>query len=131
MVEFDTVKSGSTALVLEVAMAIQNGKLTPFGYEVVADFFRGEHGQTTSAHNFLLAVEAVRAGKFPAMVSEFPDAQSQGDYILAFMHQRHPSIMSKMKSRVSAKTWTIDAILAEQTRAGEKLPAVLKELAKL
>ncbi|MBP7118960.1 hypothetical protein KBA63_02630 [Candidatus Woesebacteria bacterium] len=131
MVEFDTVMSGSAALVLEVAMAIQNGKLAPFGYEVVADFFRNEEGRTTPAHNFLLAVEAVRAGKFPSMVSEFPDAQRLGDWIISVMYSQYPDIMSRAKSRISATTWTVDAALADQTRAGEQLLAILEELSKL
>lgn len=107
-VDIEKLKGGSTVTCLEAALAIQVGKLMPFGYDQVANFFRTEHGRTTPAHNVWFMVEAEVAKRTDDLSKEFPHTRRLAQYIIIHMQQANQNIVSSIMQRVSRRDYTFN-----------------------
>lgn len=118
------LKGGSTVLNLEAAVAIQVGKLKPFGYDRVAEFFTEEYGRTTPAHNAWFLAEAEAAGRIPELQRDFPEVPRLARYITDHMRQNYPGYVSAIMQRVAQPDYTLNGAKEEQETAGKIFEAM-------
>lgn len=97
---FTKICGGSTVNVLEACIAIESGKLKPFGYDLVSAYFKDNRGKMTNAHNAWLLIEAKLDNKENLALEEFPDSKIFKSNILKHMRKQHPGLVSKLKQEV-------------------------------
>lgn len=123
----DSIKFGSRILILELATAIQIGKLPPLGYEVAANFFRNQKEKIKFIHSAWLLAEAEIANKKEELEAEFPDTQKNIDIGIKDMEENIGFILEAMKREVASPNWDYKQVLRREKVARSLYKKVFPE----